>query len=586
MNEYLDISGFKEKEFTVFCGAGISWNSGLPLANELKQSILEKLSIHNKDIDEIMKSNLPFEAFMETISWNTDISKILDIFTDGEPNTNHILIARLAKKGYLRTIFTTNFDLLIEKALVEKEGLKEDVDFKRYYTEEHFSEIDLDNLDDKIRIFKIHGSVDNKESIRTTLKIVASRTLSDKRMNPIRYLFSNGEHKKVLILGYSCSDEFDVTPAIQSLEEDEKEIVFVEHSEKEEVEDIRIKDFKNPFKKFTGKRLKCNTDNFIKDLWDSFSETVGVYKPTKSRVNWETYIDDWAKGTKEEHPKYFTTALLLYEISHFKRAIEYCEKALDITKEIGNKAKEVVYLRNLGVTFYAIGDFKRAVDSHMKALEIAKAIGNKFEEEACNGNLGVTYCALRNFKRAVHYYEKALFIAKETGHKEGEAKCYIGMGDAYCMLGKDFKGGIQCYEKALETVKDIGDKADEAACYTGLGIAFGALGDSKSAIEFHKDSLKVWRAIGGKAEEGLCCINLGVIFHELRDFKSAIEYFLNAEKIFKEISHLNHLRAVYRNLAIAYKKIGDKKKAEDYKRKLSEIKILKEAGSGTSYNTV
>ena len=121
MIEYLDISGFKEKEFAVFCGAGISKNSGLPLANELKRYILEKLPIDKKDIEEVMASNFPFEAFIETISENTDISEILEIFQNGEPNTNHILIAKLAKNGYLKTIFTTNFDLLIEKAL-EKEG--------------------------------------------------------------------------------------------------------------------------------------------------------------------------------------------------------------------------------------------------------------------------------------------------------------------------------------------------------------------------------------------------------------------------------------------------------------------------------
>ena len=144
MNAIFEPFGFKEGEFAIFCGAGISRNSGLPLANDLKQSILGKLPIDKKDIDEVMNSNLPFEAFMEILSENTNISKIIDIFKRGEPNTNHIMIARFCKKGYLRTIFTTNFDLLIENAL-EKEGLRENVDFKRYFNEEHFSEIDYNN---------------------------------------------------------------------------------------------------------------------------------------------------------------------------------------------------------------------------------------------------------------------------------------------------------------------------------------------------------------------------------------------------------------------------------------------------------
>lgn len=92
----------------LFCGTGISKNSGLPLSNELKLYILEKLFVDKninseKDIKKIMKSNLPFEAFMEIISENNGISDILDMLISGKPNTNHIMISKLAKKGYLRT---------------------------------------------------------------------------------------------------------------------------------------------------------------------------------------------------------------------------------------------------------------------------------------------------------------------------------------------------------------------------------------------------------------------------------------------------------------------------------------------------
>jgi NAD-dependent SIR2 family protein deacetylase len=349
---YLDVLGFKEKEFVTFCGAGISKNSGLPLANELKRYILGKLPIDDKDIEEMMASNLPLEAFMETISDNTDISRILEIFENGEPNTNHILIARLAKNSYIKTIFTTNFDLLIEKAL-EKEGLKRGKDFEVYCNEEQFSEIDFEDIEDeKIRILKIHGSIDNRDSIRTTIKAVATKTLSDKRTKVIGCLFSTGRYKKVLILGYSCSDEFDITPQIQSIKENQKEIIFVEHSkEGKEIEDIGIKEEKNPFKTFPGKRIKCNTDGFIRNLWDSLKETIGEYEFVVSQVDWKTYLNDWAEGLKEE-PKYFIAALTLNKISNLKRAIEYHERVLEIVKAIGNKNREAACYRNLGIAYH------------------------------------------------------------------------------------------------------------------------------------------------------------------------------------------------------------------------------------------
>ena len=183
------ISSIRSRDLVVFCGAGISRNSGLPIANELTRTILEELPIKAVDINEIIESDLPFEAFMEYLSESSDISNILNIFVDGKPNTNHVLIAKLAKYGYLKKIYTTNFDLLIEKAL-EIEGLIKNKDFEVRFYEYDFLDLDLISRESKIQIYKLHGSVEDENSIRTTIRSISNRSLSDKRMNLIRNIFS------------------------------------------------------------------------------------------------------------------------------------------------------------------------------------------------------------------------------------------------------------------------------------------------------------------------------------------------------------------------------------------------------------
>jgi len=557
----------KEKELALFCGAGISKNSGLPLANELKQYILGKLPIAKRDVDEIMNSSLPFEAFMETISENTDISKILEVFQSGEPNTNHILVARLAKNGYLKTVLTTNFDLLIEKAL-KKEGLKRNKDFEVYYDEEQFSGIDFEDIDDKIiRIFKVHGSVEDKESIRTIMFAVASKTLSDKRMSVIRYLFSDGSHKKVLILGYSCSDEFDITPQIESVTENRKEIIFIEHSQREEIEDIKTKSFKNPFKRFSGIRIRYDTDEFIEKLWNSPKEiTEEKYKLSKSEVVWGKYVDDWAKGLEKNkgYLKYSTAGLIFYGVLNFSRAIENYEKSLEIAKEIGDKGKESACYGNLGIAYRNLGDVKRAIKYYEKSLEIDKRTGNKLGASKSYTNLGVAHSSLGDFKRAIENYEKSLEIAKETGDKVGASKCYGGLSVAYREL-RDFRRAIEYNERSLKLARETGGKAVESQCYLNLGIIYHDLGNFKKAVGYHNESLEIDKEIGDKIVESRCYIGLGLTYHNLRNFKRAIEYYLNAEKVFKEIGQINYLRGLYNNLSVAYKKIGDNENTEKYK---------------------
>ncbi len=570
---YSDLLGFRD--FAIFCGAGISKNSGLPLANELKQSILERLPVDKKDMDEIMNSILPFEAFIETLSENTDISKILDIFEDGKPNTNHILISKLAKNSYFKTIFTTNFDLLIERAL-EKEGLKKDEDFKVYCDEEQFSRIDFKDIENKIiRIFKIHGSIEDKNSIRTTLKAVADRSLSDKRMNVIRHLFSAGNHKKVLIFGYSCSDWFDITPQIQNIEKDQKEVIFVEHLEagKEEIEDIKIKDRKNPFKKFSGWRIKCNTDKFIERLWSSLEGIIGEeYALSNSETKWEKYVDEWGNGLEENkrYLKYFIAGFIFLNISNFNRAIEYFKNSLGIAKEIGDMAKESGCYINLGATYYTLGDFSKTIDYFKMSLKIVKSIRDKSKESACYVGLGAAYHALGDFNKAFEYYEKALEIIQEIGDKLGESRCYANLGNVYYGLG-DFKKAIEYHEKALEITKAIADKTAESRYYANLGNAYCGLGDFKKAIDYYEKALEITKIIGNKGEESGCYVGLGNVYDNLEDFKKAIEYHEKALEIAKAIADKTDESRCYTNLGNVYYGLGDFKKAIEYHEKALEI---------------
>ena len=98
------------------------------------------------DVDRaaLTASPLPFEAFLDTLGVGADLSPLLELFTGGEPNANHHVLGETrAQAGYVRTICTTNFDLLIERALVS-EGLERGKDFNVYYRADQFDAIAWD----------------------------------------------------------------------------------------------------------------------------------------------------------------------------------------------------------------------------------------------------------------------------------------------------------------------------------------------------------------------------------------------------------------------------------------------------------
>ena len=544
MTDYSNIlkeisEGIKNKDFAVFCGAGISFNSGLPTVPLLAESILKKLDVKEEYIKEIMpnlKLKLPFEAFMETLAENSNISKILNLFKEGESNANQILIAKLAKVRLIKIIVTTNFDMLIEKAL-EKEGLVRNKDFKVYYTENQFSEIDFNALNNsnKISVFKVHGSIEDMESIRTTMKAVASEILSEKRQNVLKYIFSDESHKNVLVLGYSCSDFFDINPQIQRIENSENKIFFVDYDETTTyIKDIKDKNLKNgnknPFNKFNGYIVECNTDNLVKDIWNCMNGIIEKeYELKKYKIEWQIFVNGWGDNLKRD-------------IKHF-----IC-----------------------GQIFYKLSDFKKAIEFHENSLKIAKEIGDKAGESTCYKNLCNAYQSLGDFRKAIEFHENSLKIFKEIGDKAGESKCYGNLGNAYQSLG-DFKKAIEFHENYLKITKEIGDKAGESKCYGNLGIAYSSLGDFRKAIVFYENSLKIFKEIGDKAGESACYTNLGDDYQSLCDFRKAIEFYLKAEEIFEEIGQKHYLKIVYKNIVDVYEKMNNPEKAEEYKRKAEEI---------------
>eukprot|EP00602_Paraphysomonas_sp_CaronLab_P005127 CAMPEP_0185033198 /NCGR_PEP_ID=MMETSP1103-20130426/21957_1 /TAXON_ID=36769 /ORGANISM="Paraphysomonas bandaiensis, Strain Caron Lab Isolate" /LENGTH=932 /DNA_ID=CAMNT_0027569395 /DNA_START=1030 /DNA_END=3828 /DNA_ORIENTATION=+ len=130
--------------------------------------------------------------------------KLLTLFRAleyGRPNANHVAMAKLAKAGKIKAIFTTNFDLFIERALKE-----ESVDFKAVVTNEEFEEYlyMLKSGTAPVAVLKIHGTVDRPE----TIVAVASHYKMDKGFSGTKaeVLLDLVQQFPVLFIGYSGWD--------------------------------------------------------------------------------------------------------------------------------------------------------------------------------------------------------------------------------------------------------------------------------------------------------------------------------------------------------------------------------------------
>lgn len=536
------IRKFSNEQIAIFCGAGISYNSGLPLANQLTKYILSKIGLLGKESAFVLNSNLPFEAFMETILNETHIDEILEIFEQGLPNTNHKLIAELAKQGIVQNIVTTNFDQLIEKAF-EEAGLFSTNKVEIFSTEASFREIDWNS--NTIKLIKIHGCASNKVEIGISMESVANQTNSIFKRKIVKDFFSNKINSYVLFLGYSCSDSFDICPEIESLRSGYSKILFIDHTilPKEKIENIGLKKDKNPFRHFmSGDRIIINTDHFVKSCWEELNKTIPV-EVSKHTVLWEVLIDKWFDRASDENSlgfKHHISSRLFYNIGKFELAIREHKKGILVAEQLNDLQPLSSELANLGMTLNTLGRYSEAREYLEKALVIAKQVNIPQLEISQTENLGNVYRNLKDFDGAIRLFKKAIELSEKYNEKRSLGTSLGNLALVYNHTGQ-FSHAISCVNRGLQISYDLGNKQAEASLLSSLGVAYFSVGQIAEGITCLSESHLITQLIGDKKNECLVLINLA---NAQMNSNSCAEAILNARASLKLAHELGLQEAI------------------------------------------
>ena len=625
-----DLIQLDRDSLSVFCGAGISRDSGLPLANELKRAILAALPIPETEHDLYVNAQLPFEAFMEVLADNCRIQDILDIFLDGQPNTNHRLIARLVAEGTVRFIYTTNFDLLLERALTEV-GLQQGRDFQVISREKEFADIGFDEK--TCYVLKLHGSADDPESIRTTLRGIAAKSLSEHRMRLIRHCFADGPHTSTLILGYSCSDLFDLVPQIQSIKQSTKKIILIEHGIGKEPTEWKILQMQqttnigsqhNPFSRFTGVIVQCDTGAFMKAIWQMASHLLGPYTASVSTLTWRDRITKW--GTHIPRPMLCLVAgFLSLRVMYYEKAETLAQEALRLNEQ-SNVPRDSTFWVAVQLSAYRIleavwekrENAGKALQLAQESLKIAQASSNDEggildiqidiariltscgdlseaaqlykdastgyrklqrtrEANTCASNLGMLYARLGEPKAALAMLETALDDARNIGDLELVIDCYNNLGNIHYRLAKYWQDAdaiqhaITCHEYALDLAQKLGSVDQEARCLNNLGLSRMLQREYLHAENYFKQALVIAQDIHHLDTEATCCNNIGQVFMDQKEYDKAVQWSERAIETSKRAKDKIGEAIGYTNIALCYMLMDDYGLALQYNETANQL---------------
>eukprot|EP00968_Pinguiococcus_pyrenoidosus_P023380 scaffold3735_cov153-Pinguiococcus_pyrenoidosus.AAC.3 len=109
---------------------------------------------------------------------------------------------------------------------------------------------------------------------------------------------------------------------------------------------------------------------------------------------------------------------------------------------------------NLGSCYSNLGEPRRAIEYYEQSLEISKETQDRRGEGQTLNNLGLCYSDLGEARRAIEYYEQSLEIKKETQDRRGEGATLNNLGLCYSDLGEPWRA-IEYYEQSLRLFDEM-----------------------------------------------------------------------------------------------------------------------------------
>ncbi len=490
------------RRLAVLAGAGISRDSGLPIANELTDEIQRQLRVPRATRAVLGSAKLPFELFIESLAGCSDVTPLYEIYQGGSPCAFHSLCAHLRQRGLLTAIVTTNFDDLFETALGAA-GLA----YERLWQEPDF--LGWTSSIGALPLVKIHGSAHDPHSLGITIRRVANQRGVQAREVAIREVLLASPSEAVLVVGYSGSDRFDINPILGRLAGTAPTVVLVEHTggtgSTALVEPLLGHPDAGPFAALDGIRVACNTSGLTGELLTATGIAAGP--PALSpHPDWHSLVRRWciqALASQGEAFRPYAIGALLRAGARPRHSRPWFAKALRMP---ACPWLEIEAQLSLSRSERDAGDRPDVARSAaVIALRLARRARQPKLESGALVELGVLSADLRRYEHAIRYYKMAEKLARASGDMEKLGVCLGNASIARKHLGgtRRWARALRDYDTALDIARVAGDKRSEGRTIGNIGILHSVMGSPSIAILHFKQAAEIARELGDIYHEAI-----------------------------------------------------------------------------------
>ena len=220
----------------------------------------------------------------------------------------------------------------------------------------------------------------------------------------------------------------------------------------------------------------------------------------------------------------FALAGLYSTVGSFDKAREIYGKLLK------RDPKYVEALYGIAGVETSAGDFRAALDYMNRAVPITIDLGNEAQQARMLYGLGVVYAQLSKPEEALRNYQSALQIQRRLGERHDLALTLNGVAQIQDALG-DSKNALNNYEEALRLRRKLGDKRGIGDTLIDLATFYETRGRNEEALTLLKESLQIQREVGNQTYEAMCLTNIGTNYQDQGKYDDALIYLTQGEEL-------------------------------------------------------
>lgn len=554
--------------FLIGSGVSVAPPSCLPTGLELTQALLTEM-VPSSELSAILAMTnweesgdiarvLRFEQLVQLVSEVDPDLSILDVLVGESPNANHLALAHLALAGH--RLFTTNFDTLLERALmsIAPTGSVYPVIFEPDWQRSTNKPVSP--------IYKLHGSLadittgrSTRDSIQATLRQIARGKERGLGLEPWKreVLATDLRRADLIVVGYSGLDDFDVLPLLRETKSDRR-IVWIEHVSGAGLEDAEVL----TLSRSCASTRPTRAGTFLRSLAGSARRHEAV---VRVRVDTMRLLAALAGSPEQrpyppEPPRRSPSLALglsarrkaffageIYSYGYSDDALRTFGRALELARSDGDRMLEgrsLIYIaRQHEASLQSRGkrsdpvesgwrDAKSALDAAHTILEVIPGEESKAHAASALNNLGMLYRHRErqgDLETARRHFASARALNEQIGNQRGEAANLNNLAAVDYALG-DIDAAIESCARACKLDEALGDLFELATHLSNLGKYRCDAGQAQGE-DLLLHAIELGEKLGSFDQVANTYNHLGRYYADHRRWRDALEAYESAVEI-------------------------------------------------------